>query len=345
MKETMKPRERVMAIFERKETDRAAVINPTSVITMDSMKEIGVKFPDVHLDGEKMAAAAATGHDICGFDSVMPKFSVVQSAAALGATVEWGSGDSMPIIRKHPITDPEQFEMPKDFFDKQPVKAVLDSIRILKKKYGNEVAIIGKVFGPWTTAYNMLGTQEFLIETALDPDRAIKFLEVFKVVAIKFAEAQYEAGADIITWCDHVSGDLCSPLAYRDLLLPIHKKINAELFHKSGPTIMHACGKTVDRMGYIAESGFDAFHFDTRNDVHEALNAVDGKILLTGGVNNPKILLKGTPEDVHAQVWEHLEAGIRLISPECAIPVLTPNRNLKAIVETVREFADKQGQA
>ena len=86
--ENMKPKERVMAVFEGKETDRAAVINPTSIITLDSMACIGVKFPDVHLDGEKMAAAAATGHDLCGFDSVMPKFSVVQSAAALGAEVD-----------------------------------------------------------------------------------------------------------------------------------------------------------------------------------------------------------------------------------------------------------------
>jgi MtaA/CmuA family methyltransferase len=339
MKESMKAKERVMAIFEGRDTDRPAVINPTSVITMDSMKAIGVKFPDVHLDGEKMAAAAATGHDLCGFDSVMPKFSVVQSAAALGATVEWGSGDSMPIIRKHPIKDPDQFRIPDDFFDRTPVKAVLDAIRLLKKRYQGEVAVIGKVFGPWTTAYNMCGTEEFLLETALDSERARDFLEVFKPVGIKFAEAQFEAGADIIMWADHVSGDLCSPNAYKELLLPIHQEINRELLHKQGPVILHACGKTIDRMKYFAESGFEAFHFDTRNDVREALREVDGKILLTGGVNNPNVLLKGTPEDVRKQVREHLEAGIRLISPECAIPVITPNSNLRAIVEAVKEYA------
>lgn len=340
MSEGMKPKERVMAIFGGKETDRAAVINPTSIITMDSMRAIGVRFPDVHLDGEKMAAAAATGHDICGFDSVMPKFSVVQSAAALGATVDWGSGDSMPIIRKHPITDPEQFKIPIDFLDRQPVKAVLDAIRILRDKYQGEVAIIGKVFGPWTTAYNMCGTQEFLMETALDPSRARDFLEVFKPVAIQFAEAQYEAGADIIMWADHVSGDLCSPTAYRELLLPIHQQINQKLLHKSGPTILHACGKTIDRMKYFAESGFDAFHFDTRNDVNEALKEVNGKILLTGGVNNSQVLLQGMPSDVREQVRLHLEAGIRLISPECAIPVKTSNSNLIAIVDAVKEYGE-----
>lgn len=338
MRESMKPRERVMAIFRREETDRAAVINPTSIITMESMHAAGLKFPDVHLDGEKMAAAAATGHELCGFDTVMPKFSVVQSAAALGAEVDWGQGDSMPIIRRHPITDPEQFKMPPDFLDKRPVKAVLDAIRILKAKYGDEVAIIGKVIGPWTTAYNMCGTQEFLMETALDPERARTYLEVFKPAAIRFAEAQYEAGADIIMWADHVSGDLCSPKAYRELLLPLHQKINRELLHKGGPTILHACGKTIDRMKYFAESGFDAFHFDTRNDVGQALKEVDGKILLTGGVNNAQVLLNGTPADVKAQVTAHLDAGIRLISPECAIPVKTPNRNLTAIVDAVKGY-------
>ena len=338
MKNQMSPRERVMAIFAKQQTDRAAAITPTSVATLDSMKATGTCFPRAHLEAEQMAALAAAGHDILGFDTVMPKFSVVHSAAALGAEVDWNSGASFPIIRKRPYEEPDQFKMPNDFLDRAPVKVVLEAIKLLKKKYNNDVAIIGKVFGPWTCAYNLYGTEEFLMDTAAEPERAHAFLEVFIPIAIEFAYAQYDAGADILLWGDHVSGDLCSAAAYEEFLLPVHKRIFNSLFDKKGPVILHACGRTLDRIGLFARAGFDAFHFDSRNDVREAIAAA-GDMLLTGCVNNPVTLLGGTVFDVEKQTRDILEAGIRLVSPECAVPCAVPNENLKAIVQTVEKYS------
>ena len=337
----MNSKERVTAIFNGQETDRPAVINPTSVLTAESLRALGLSCPAVHLEADKMAAAAAVGCELCGFESVMPKFGVVHSAAALGAEVDWHPGDNaMPVIRRHPISDPGQFKMPKDFLDRPEVKVVLDALRLLKRRYGDSIVIIGKVFGPWTTAYNLCGTGEFLIETALDPAKAAAYLEVFTPPGILFAEAQYEAGADMLLWGDHVSGDLCSPATYKELLLPIHQKINGSLLAKKGPVIMHACGKTLDRMRLIAQSGFECFHYDSRNDARAALAEVDGKILLTGGIDNTGVLLNGQPEDVREQALDLMEAGIPLISPECAISLKTPNRNLVELTRTVRELGD-----
>ena len=309
----MNSRERVMAVFQGAETDRAAIISLTSVLTLDSMNALGLKCPDVHLDAEKMAAAAAAAHELCGFDSVVPKFSIVHSAAALGAEVDWRSGDSMPVIKKNPISDPEQFAMPGDFLDRPETKVILDAIRLLKKRYGDTVAVTGKVFGPWTTSYNMCGTEQFLMGTRLDPEKTKRYLEVFTTVGITFAEAQFAAGADKILWCDHASGDMCSPAAYAEFLLPVHKRIHQTLFQKSGPVILHACGRTLDRIKYFAEAGFDAFHFDSLNDTRQALKEADSKLLLTGGLSN-EILLNGTPADVEKEVSDLLDAGLRLIS-------------------------------
>ena len=337
MKDQMTSRERVLAIFAKQPADRAAAINPTSIATMDSMKATGTSFPQAHLEADQMAALAAAGHDVLGFDTVMPKFSIVHSAAALGADVDWNSGAAMPVIRKYPITEPDQFKMPEDFLDRAPVKVVLEAIKLLKRKYGDTVAIIGKVFGPWTSAYNLYGTENFLLDTALESERAHAFLEAFTPIGIRFAEAQFDAGADIILWGDHVSGDLCSPEAYVEFLLPVHQKIHKHLLHKQGPVILHACGRTLDRIRFFAQSGFDAFHFDSRNSIPQAL-AEAGDMLLTGCVNNPEVLLKGTISDVERQTKEILDAGIRLVSPECAVPCMTPNVNLMAITRTVKSY-------
>ena len=56
---------------------------------------------------------------------------------------------------------------------------------------------------------------------------------------------------------------------------------------------------------------------------------------LTGAVNNPETLLFGTVEDVFQQTRSLMAAGIRLISPECAIPLQVKNVNLQAIARAV----------
>ncbi|WP_169802139.1 hypothetical protein [Neomoorella mulderi] len=38
------------------------------------------------------------------------------------------------------------------------------------------------------------------------------------------------------------------------------------------------------------------------------------------------------------EVIANIEAGIEIIAPECAVPLRTPNANLKAIVSAVEEY-------
>jgi MtaA/CmuA family methyltransferase len=341
VKVEMTPKERVLAAFRREITDRIPVISPTSIATVESMKITGASFPNVHTNADEMAALAAAGHDIIGFDTVAPYFSVQQEAASLGCEVNWGNLDSMPTISTNPIGDPDDFKIPEDFLDKKPIKTVLDAIKLLKKKYGDKVAVVGKVMGPWTLSYHLHGVQDFLIETVLEPEKVHGFLDAFKEVSLKFALAQFEAGVDMLTWADHATGDLVSAKGYAEFLLPVHKYVTNQLkkyMHHYIPIILHTCGNTIDRLHYFAETGFDAFHFDSKNDPVKALEIVKDKILLTGCVNNPQTLLRGTTDEVSKEVKSIIDAGIKLVSPECAIPCSVPNINLIEIVNTAKSY-------
>ena len=101
------------------------------------------------------------------------------------------------------------------------------------------------------------------------------------------------------------------------------------------PLVLHICGDTLDRLGYICEAGFDCFHFDSKVDAGAAVKEVDGRISLMGNINNPEILLNGTPEQVAEQARYALKAGVQVIGPECAIPPQTPLENLQAIAQAV----------
>lgn len=330
---TMTPKERVMIALEGETPDRIPVINPTSVATVESMEVTGAYFPDVHLDAGKMAALAAAGHEVLGFDSVTAYFSVHQEAAAFGCEMNWGSIDTMPDIKENPYQTPEEFDIPGDFLTRPATATVIESIRLLKKKYGERVCVIGKVMGPWTLSYHLYGVQNLLMDTLLDPDKVNRFLHKLKHVPVMFANAQFQAGADLVTLADHATGDLVGPDVYRDFLLPIHREATQAIH---GPLVLHICGRTTDRMSDIAKAGFSAFHFDSKNNTEEATTlARQLGLKLVGNINNPDVLYAGTPEDVRTRVFEAVQAGVQFLGPECAVPLRTPNANLKAIVEAV----------
>lgn len=333
--ERMEPLERVLATLKHQETDRIPVINPVSVATVESMKECGCYFPKVHTSPERMARLAATGHELLGFDSIAPYFSVQQEAAALGCQVNWGQLDEMPDVREVLYQEADDIVIPATFLEHRAITTVIDALRMLKKTYKERVCLIGKVMGPWTLAYHLFGVEPFLMDTIQDPGKVEKILSTLKEVSILFAKAQIEAGAHLITVADHATGDLISPKDYVRFLKPIHQEMAKKI---PGPIILHICGQTLDRMKDIAETGFKVFHFESRNRPEEAKREVGDRILLAGNINNPEVLYRGRPADVRREVLIALEAGVEMIAPECAVPLMTPNENLRAIVETVKDF-------
>jgi len=332
-KQPMTSKRRFLAGLLGGRVDRVPVGSPTSVATVEQMEQTGAFFPDVHLNAAAMARLAAGAYEILGYDAIMPVFSVQQEAAALGCAMNWGEIDMMPVATSHPFVEPEQVVIPDNFLELAPIKTCLDAIRILRREYGSKVAIIGKVMGPWTLAYHLHGINDFLLETLTEPDKVRRFLDRLKQVPIIFGQAQIAAGADALCLADHATGDLVRGTMYRDFLQPIHRELVQEL---GCPLVLHICGDTLDRLGYIAGAGFDAFHFDSKVDARAAVQAVGDRMSLVGNVNNPEVLYAGTPEMAEAQARYAVAAGVRIVGPECAVPLRTPIANLKAITRVAR---------
>ena len=85
------------AVGRKNNTGQLVFGTGTSIVCQELMDQLGVYFPDAHLDPEKMAALAMAGHTVLGFDVVMPLFSVCHEAAAMGCKVNWGGVDIMPL--------------------------------------------------------------------------------------------------------------------------------------------------------------------------------------------------------------------------------------------------------
>jgi len=330
----MKARKIFLRALTRGHVPRPAVGSATSVVTVDLMEDVGIGFPEAHLDAEKMAGLAATGHTVMGFDNVMPLFSVWHESAALGCPVQWGARDRMPDCRGGIYGIEEEVRIPPDLLKRRECRVPLQAIRLLRKRFGDEVAVVGKVFGPWTLGYHLFGVEEFLINTLLKPDAVRRAMDRLKEVTVEFALAQIEAGADALCLGDHATRDLCSPLAYRDFLQGIHAELNERI---PCPLILHICGDTSDRLEFIRETGIDCFHYDSKVGDVAARELAGRRLALMGGTGNIEVIRNGGQEEVLMDVESKLRNRIDILGPECAVPLDAPYRNMSLLVQVAKK--------
>jgi methylthiol:coenzyme M methyltransferase len=327
------PRKIFMDALACRPTERPATGSATSVVTVDLMDEAGAAFPEAHLDAEVMATLATAGCTVLGFDNVMPLFSVWHESAAMGCEVDWGERGRMPDSRHHLYKLGDEIRIPPGLLEHFGCRVPLDAIRLLRGRLGDDAAVVGKVFGPWTLGYHMFGVQEFLIGTLLDPDAVRRAMDTLKELTVRFGLAQIEAGADALCLADHVTRDLCRPEAYRDFVMDLHRELAERL---PCPLILHICGDTSDRIPYIRETGLECFHFDSKVPAATARELAGDGLALMGGTSNFSIIREGTPETIVADVREKIDYGIEIIGPECAVPLDAPCVNMKLLTAEVK---------
>ncbi len=177
------------------------------------------------------------------------------------------------------------------------------------------------------------------MDTLADPERVRRSLDALSEVPILFAKAQLEAGADAIVWADHATGDLIRNTMYRDFLLWRHQALVPQV---PAPVILHCCGRSLDRIEFFRDAGFDMYHFESANGAEKMVDGAQGKIRLAGNISSPEVLMQQGPDKVRAEVQRAIDAGVEIIGPECAVPLQTPVQNLKTIVEVCRENARTQ---
>lgn len=330
----MTPKDLITAVLKNQKTERKAVFNPVSSTTVVQMEIMDSFFPEAHFDAKKMFELSRASFEVLGYDAIMPVFSVVIEAFANGCEVDWGRPEMMPQIKGKLWKGYKDIEIKKNFLDNYATSAVLDCISMLKSKYP-DVAIIGKVFGPWTLSYDFFGVEDFLIKTITSPNEVEDILSKLSEITLIFAQAQIDAGADFITVADHATKDLCSPMAYRDFLIPIHSMLSKEV---KVPVILHICGDTLDRIDYICQTGVSFFHFESKVEAGKAVEICRGRTKLIGNINNPLTLLFKRPSDVRAQVFDAIKSGVDIIGPECAVPLVTPLENLIEIAVAAKDY-------
>lgn len=339
---SLTPRERILNLFAGKEIDRPACFSGMGNVTTVALEEIGCRFQDLHGDAEKMAKAGASSYRLFGYESAVIPFDLCVEAEALGCKMNpYENVDQLlyPTIREKIIQTQEEittFAIPDDFLERGRINVICDAIRLLKKDLGQEVAIGTYLLGPFTLAGQLMDLNDLFKLSFKKPDVINNMLDRLADVQIAIGKKFYEAGVDYITVREMgATTDILSPKAFDKIIAPHLKKIFAGL---PGNNVLHICGGTNSVIGIMNNCGAAAISIENKNDMVKTRAEIGSDTLIFGQVDAYNVLVTGKPENVVKGVLASLDAGVDAVWPGCDIWPTAPLENLKAMVDTVKEY-------
>ena len=206
----------------------------------------------------------------------------------------------------------------------------LAAVQDFRTQVGGRIPIMGWVEGGFAQAADLRGVSTIMIDVSEVPEWVEELLEFCTVQEIMFAEAQIDAGADIIGIGDAVAS-LVSPAMYERFALPYQQRIVQAIQAKGALARLHICGRTTHLLPLMTQSGADIIDVDSLVPFDVAAETVS-PALICGNINPVTVLMQGTPGDVIAATLDNrIKGGDRFIGMAgCEVPDATPHENLRA---------------
>ncbi len=136
----MTPRERVLKLFRREPIDRMPVFSGQGMVVLPAIKALNLRFPEIHLTGENMAASALRTAEMFGFEGVVIPYDMctIPEAIGLGISIYQDSEEILYPTLPYKWKTVEEIIIPDDL-----VKIVVNTIKDSSKtgKIGD-----GKIF-------------------------------------------------------------------------------------------------------------------------------------------------------------------------------------------------------
>lgn len=266
------------------------------------------------------------------WDFLKISYNGLYSVEDWGVEIKWPSDEStVGEVTRPAIRDADDWRsLEPNPVDSRALARELTATRGLAKEFSGHVPVIATVFSPLTTAVKMCG--EALIEQIADaPDAVHRGLEVITRTTTDFVDELVKIGVDGLFFASQLSTwDRLDLWAYEafgktyDLEVLKHaESLWFNIFHVHGAKPML---QELSSYPVVALNWHDRL---TGLSLAEARGFTD-KILI-GGVNEHETLLKGTEDEVRAEIADavaQVPDGRVILGPGCVVPLTVPEDRL-----------------
>ena len=335
--------QRMMAALKGEPSDKIPVMLHNFMAAAEEMK---VSMGQFRESPRLIADVFKNSVDKYGMDGILVDIDTVTLAGSVGVKVDFpndsparshlGILDSLENMKNLKSIKVENYKY---------VQIWLESVRLLKEYYGDEVLIRGNCDqAPFSLASMIRGTEPWMMDLYLaEPAHVSELLEYCTDVTCQFIRLMGQTGAHMVSNGDSPAGpEMISPEMYEQFALP-YEKIVVDTAHQAGLLYtLHICGDTALILDNMVKTGADALELDYKTDMHKAFDVLHDVTTFTGNIDPSGILALGTPDQVRAATIELLDVFSRtnrfILNSGCALPATTPSENMKVFVETARNY-------
>jgi [methyl-Co(III) methanol-specific corrinoid protein]:coenzyme M methyltransferase len=339
----MTPKERVKKFMKREPVDTMPIFSGMGMITVQAINKMGIRFAEVHGSPDYLADSATLSSDIFGFDSVIVPYDMCTIPEAMGrgcSTYANAEGILYPTVP----TKWDSLDAPDinpDWASKARMPVVEEALTKLVS--AGKYAVGGWVLGPFTLGGQVIELDLLLKGIKKEADKVQEFMKKMTSVVIDVAKRYQSLGVDYMTIREMGSGtDLLSPRMWKQLIQPYLREIFEAI---ESPKILHICGGTDLIVEMMNDCGADALSFDQKNNLVETRKKIGNDVILLGNFDPYGTLCQKDASEVPAIIKACIDAGVDAVWPGCDIwPDVKP-QNVKAWVDTVREFGKQPSPA
>jgi MtaA/CmuA family methyltransferase len=216
----------------------------------------------------------------------------------------------------------------------------IKGIQVMYREFGGEVQIVGWVEGPLALGAELRGLTHTMTDFVDDPAFVNDLLDFAAEVAIVYAEAQIQAGADAIGMSD-AAASMIGPRYYGQFLLPRQLRV-VESIRKAHPEVvvrLHMCGNTDALLSQMKTLPVQIFELDSPCNLDLARAELGPNRVILGNVSTVTEMLEGSPAVVYAACERcHKICGRNhIVGTGCETSPMTPAENMRAMVRYARD--------
>lgn len=331
----MTSRERILSLLDGKPVDRPPAMPVTMMWAADA---VGANYHDYATRAEIQAAGQCAMARDFGFDHASVISDPCCEAADLGAAIYYPPDAPPAIIEERALlTDAavlHGLRVPDPHREGGRMANRIAAVRLLRERMGGTHIIEGWVEGPCAESADLRGINTLMTDY-YDDETFVHELASFCVdVALAFATAQIEAGADIIGVGD-AAASLTNRALYDEFIFPHEKRLIDGIHAAGGRVRLHVCGRTTHLLDAIARLGCEIVDLDTQVNLRSAREIMGGRQVLLGNIDTVAVVKNGTVEQVrHALAQCRDDAGPAWIAGAgCEIPRSTPRENISCFAD------------
>lgn len=158
------------------------------------------------------------------------------------------------------------------------------------------------ITGPYTLGSVLCGSENFMMNSLIEPDCIHQFLDTITTFLIEYATCYKESGAHGLMIAEP-SIAMISPEMCREFSHEYVEHIIVEVQDENFPILYHNCGAVTPHLPIISQLSAQGFHFGSDVDLDVAFNLIPEHKAIMGNIE-PQHLITNTVDSVEHEFQE-----------------------------------------